>query len=233
MDGLPSRMGYDRGITTFSPDGRILQVEYARKTVNQGTPAVGIVYKDGVVLLAVKKIIDKLMVSKTIEKVSNIDSHIGVTMAGLIGDGRILIENAQKIAQQHKMTFDEPINTLKLVKDISNIKQSYTLYGGSRPFGISLLIAGVDEEPRLFVTEPSGIYFEYLATAIGEKSSEIQKELEKNYKPGMKKEQAVKLGVDVVKKAYSSDLTAENFEISVVNMETRNFERIDSDAFLK
>ena len=97
-------MGYDRTSIMFSPDGRLLQVEYAKKTVKQGTTAVGIVFKDGVLIVADKRIVEKLMVGKSIEKVFQVDDHLGATASGILSDGRILIERAQVIAQQHRIT---------------------------------------------------------------------------------------------------------------------------------
>lgn len=232
MDALQGRMGYDRAITVFSPDGRILQVEYARKTVSQGTPALGIVYKDGVALLAVKKVIDKLTVIDSIEKVSIIDDHIGVTSAGLIGDGRVLIEKAQQIAQKHKITYDDDIDVITLTRKICDHKQAYTQWGGSRPFGISLLIAGIDDYPHLLVTEPSGIYFEYKATAIGEKSNEIIKELEKDYKENMTQEQAVKLGLTILKRNVK-DVDIKTVDIGIINASDRKFRTLTKEEIKK
>jgi proteasome alpha subunit len=226
MEGLPSRMGYDRAITVFSPDGRILQVEYARKTVNQGTPAVGITYKNGVILIAVKKVLDKLTVIDSIEKVSMVDDHIGATMAGLIGDGRVLIERARQLAQRNRITYDEPIEVVNLVKEICNFKQQYTQYGGIRPFGISLLIAGIDESPKLFVTEPSGIYFEYLATAIGERSSDVMKYLEKHYKPNMSFADALKLGVNALKQALKSSFEEDKLDVGIIDRSMGGFKTL-------
>ncbi len=223
MEGLPSRMGYDRAITVFSPDGRILQVEYARKTVNQGTTAVGVTYNDGVLLIAIKKVLDKLTVVESIEKISVIDEHVGATMAGLISDGRVLIDKARQIAQRHKITYDEPIDIVNLVKEICNFKQQHTQYGGIRPFGISLLIAGLDGSPRLFVTEPSGIHFEYRATAIGERSQDVIKILEKNWKPGMTRAQALKLGVDSLKNVFKEGIEEDKLDIGVIDKELGKF----------
>lgn len=223
MEGLPSRMGYDRAITVFSPDGRILQVEYARKTVNNGTPAVGITFKDGVLLIAVKKVFDKLTVSESIEKISEVDDHIGATMAGLISDGRVLIEKARQIAQKHRITYDEPVDVVNIVKELCNFKQQHTQYGGIRPFGISLLIAGLDGSPRLFVTEPSGTYFEYRATAIGERSQEVIKALEKSWKPNLTKVQAIKLGVDALKSAFKTGLEEDKLDIGIIDRDMKKF----------
>src|SRR3989338_6044704 len=97
-------MGYDRTSTMFSPDGRLLQVEYAKKTVKQGTSAIGVVCKDGVVLVADKRIVEKLIVPESVEKVFQVDEHIGATASGIISDGRVLIERSQVLSQQHKIT---------------------------------------------------------------------------------------------------------------------------------
>ena len=133
-------MGYDRASITFSPDGRLLQVEYAKKTVRQGASALGIVCKDGVVLIADKRVTDKLVVSDSVEKTFQVDEHIAATATGLVMDGRILIERAQMVAQQHRIVFDSPIDLMSLVKEISNIKQSFTQYGGARPYYLAVLV---------------------------------------------------------------------------------------------
>ena len=188
-------MGYDRVSTMFSPDGRLLQVEYAKKTVRQGTSTLGIVCKDGVLLVADKRIIDKLIVGSSVEKVFQIDDHIAASASGILSDGRILIEKAQVLAQQHRVTYDEPIDVHSVVKDMCNLKQAYTQYGGARPFGVALLVAGVDGKAKLFVTDPTGIYFEYKATAIGEKEDEIKKILEKQYKETMNLDDGIKVAI--------------------------------------
>jgi len=128
-------MGYDRAITMFSPDGRLLQVEYAKKTVRQGSTAIGIVCTDGIILVTDKRIVDKLIVPESVEKIWKIDEHIGVTASGIISDGRVLIERAQVLAQQHKVTYDSPIDIISIVKDVANLKQWTTQSGGYRPFG--------------------------------------------------------------------------------------------------
>ncbi|MBW3012340.1 proteasome subunit alpha, partial [Candidatus Woesearchaeota archaeon] len=99
-------LGYDRAITMFSPDGRLLQVEYAKKTVKQGTTAIGIVCKDGVLLVADKRVMDPLMVVEGVEKIFPIDDHVAAALSGLVADGRVLVERAQVRAQQHRVTYD-------------------------------------------------------------------------------------------------------------------------------
>jgi len=123
-------MGYDRTSTMFSPDGRLLQVEYAKKAVKQGTAAIGLICKDGVILVADRRLIDKNVVPESVEKIYQVDDHIGATATGYLMDGRILIERAQLMAQQHRVTYDNVMDTKSLVKEICNVKQAFTQYGG-------------------------------------------------------------------------------------------------------
>ena len=194
-------MGYDRTSIMFSPDGRLLQVEYARKTVKQGTSVIGMVCRDGVLLIADKRVTDKLIVPESLEKVYEVDEHIGASATGILSDGRILIERSQVVAQQHKVTFDEPIDVLGIVKDICNLKQAYTQVGGARPFGVSILFAGVDKDgkQRLYLTDPTGIFFEFMATAIGEGDNEIKDILDKEYKESLNLEDGMKLAKGIKK----------------------------------
>src|SRR5210317_1458210 len=155
MQAMPHQlMGYDRAITMFSPDGRLLQVEYAKKTVKQGSTAIGMVCKDGVLFVTDKKILDPLIITSEVEKIWQIDNHIGVTASGILSDARILIERAQVNAQQHKVTYDSPIDVSSVVKEVCDLKQLTTQSGGLRPFGVSLLIGGIDESgAKLYLTD--------------------------------------------------------------------------------
>ena len=229
-------MGYDRGITTFSPDGRLLQVEYARKTVSQGTTAIGVVCNNSVILVADRRIIDPLIVVNSVEKVFQIDEHIAATMSGFISDGRILVEKGREEAQKHKITYGEKIDIMSLVKDISDFKQLYTQYAGTRPFGVSLLIAGVDERPRLFVTEPSGIFFEYHATAIGEGSKVANEYLKKHYKEGVSTEQGIELAVNALKKFLAGKFDKERIEAAIISTDAKTFRKLkfsDLERYIK
>ncbi len=226
-------MGYDRTSTMFSPDGRLLQVEYAKKTVKQGSAVIGIICKNGVLLVADKRIAEKLIIPSSVEKIFQVDDHIGATATGLVMDGRVLIERAQLIAQQHKVTYDEPIDPLDLVKEISDVKQAYTQYGGARPFGVSILFAGIKEGPQLFVTDPTGIYFEYKATAIGEGEEEIKEILEKRYKETMSMDEALKLGIMALKKVLGKDYHVERIDGSYISSEDKKFKRISRDRIAK
>ena len=182
------------------------------------------VCKDGVILISDKRIISKLVVSKSIEKLFQIDEHIGAAVSGLVSDGRILFERAQIKAQQHKVTYDEPIDIQSLVKDICNVKQAYSQYGGARPFGVSLLFAGIDEDgAKLFATEPSGIFFQYNAAAIGEGETEIMDALEKEYKDNLTMEQGFALAISIFKKVLQKEFDINRFCASYIALKDKKY----------
>jgi len=227
-------MGYDRAITMFSPDGRLLQVEYAKKTVKQGTTAIAMVCSDGVLLVADKRLMDPLMVVEGVEKTFQIDDHIAAAVSGLVSDGRVLIERAQVKAQQHKVTYDAPIDIISIVKDICDLKQLCTQSGGLRPFGVSLLVIGIDADGRkLFVTEPSGIYFQYNAAVIGEGELEIDEELRKAYKPTLTINEGVKVCIAALKKFLGKEFNLDRIEVAHVRSDTKKFKKLTKDELKK
>jgi len=226
-------MGYDRTSTMFSPDGRLLQVEYAKKAVRQGTTAIGIVCRDGVLMVADRRITEKLMVTKSAEKVFQVDDHITAASAGFMMDGRVLIEKAQLLAQQHRVTNDEPIEMIELVKEIADMKQFYTQYGGARPFGVSILFAGVDDKPRLYVTDPTGIFFEYKATAIGEDETEIKNILNKEYRETLSIEDGIKLAIKALKRVLKKDFNLERIDGAYITEKEKKFTKIDKSKLAK
>ena len=215
-------MGYDRAITMFSPDGRLLQVEYAKKTVRQGSTAMGLVCKEGVVLVTDKRIVDSLVVSESVEKIFQIDDHIAATAAGILSDARVLVERAQLRAQQNRVTFDYAIDILTIVKDICNLKQICTQSGGLRPFGVSLLIAGIDDTgAKLFETDPTVIYFQYKATVIGEGEPEIEEFLKKEYRDNLSLNDAIKLGMRALYRFIEKDFTYDRIDAAYIGNDTK------------
>ena len=228
------KMGYDRSITMFSPDGRLLQVEYAKKTVRQGSTAIGIVCKDGVVLVSDKRITSPLIVPESIEKMFRIDDHIAATAAGIISDARVLVDRTQLKAQQHAVTYDSRIDVLSIVKDICDLKQICTQSAGLRPFGVSMLVCGVEEDGsiKLFVTEPYGLYFQYKAAVIGEGESEIDPILQKRYKPTMNVEEGVRLGLNALKEFLKSDFNFDRVDAVIIRQDTKRYTKL-TDGELK
>ena len=206
MQVIPNQaMGYDRAITVFSPDGRILQVEYAKKAIDSGSLIIGVTCKDGVVLAADTHRFDPLIVKESLSKVEKVNDNIIITSAGYIGDARVLLKKARVKAQNHKMTYGEELSGEALARYLSDICQSYTQYGGIRPFGVSFLLGDVTDGPPLFATEPAGIFFQYKAKAIGNGAMEANKFLEKSWKPGLSIEQ----GADLAKKVFKKVLGKE------------------------
>ncbi|MFH1400490.1 MAG: archaeal proteasome endopeptidase complex subunit alpha [Nanoarchaeota archaeon] len=223
-------MGYDRAITMFSPDGRLLQVEYAKKTVRLGNAAIGMVCKDGVLLVADKRIVDKLVVPEAVEKIFQIDDHIMATAAGILSDARVLVERAQLKAQQYQVTYDSPVDTLSIVKDLCNLKQICTQSGGLRPFGVSLLIAGIDEDGvKLFETDPTGIYNQFKATSIGEGETAIDEILHKEYRDTLTIEQGLALAIKALKAAIDTKLTAERVDAAYIKEGENKMEKVSKD----
>jgi len=226
-------MGYDRTSIMFSPDGRLLQVEYAKKTVKQGTTAMGMVCKDGVLLLADKRISEPLIMPDSIEKVSPVDDHIGATASGIVSDGRILIDIGRTIAQKHRVTYDSPIDVLSLVKNICDIKQYYTQVGGARPFGVSLLFAGVNDNNELYVTDPTGIFFQYKATAIGDKDEEIKDLLNKQYKENIDLNSGLKLALSILRKVQGKNFDIKRIDAAVIKSSDKKFNKLSASDLSK
>lgn len=210
-------MGYDRTATMFSPDGRLLQVEYAEKTIRLGSASLGISCKDGVVIIADRRTKDKLIVEESANKVYEIDEHIMASAAGILSDARVLIEKAQVVAQQNRVTYDSGIDVESVTKEISSMKQMSTQYGGLRPFGVAVMVAGVDDSiQKLYVSDVTGNYYEYKATAIGENDEKIKKELREKYKESLTVKEGVKVGLDIFKKIAGKSFDLERFDVGII-----------------
>jgi len=223
------QMGYDRAITIFSPDGRLYQVEYAREAVKRGATAIGIKTKEGVVVLADRRVGSKLLEADTIEKIYKVDEHICVATSGLVADARVLVDRARLEAQINRLTYDEPISVKELARKICDFKQQYTQYGGVRPFGVSLLMAGVDKVPKLFETDPSGALLEYRATAIGAGRNAVMSYFEENYRDNLTIDEAIVMGLVAMGKAIESQISVEGVEIGVIKVEDKTFRLIEGD----
>ena len=222
---MKPQMAYDRAITVFSPDGRLFQVEYAREAVKRGTTTVGLKFKNGVALIVDKRITSRLIEPASIEKIFRIDEHIGCATSGLVADARALVERARVEAQVNRITYGKKIQVKALTRKLCDFKQTYTQYGGVRPFGTALLIGGVDNTGiRLFATDPSGAMMEYKATAEGEGRDLAIEYFEKNYKEGMSMNDAIKMGIEAIK--YAKKVKKIEAEIAVIDKRKFRFKKI-------
>jgi proteasome alpha subunit len=223
-------MGYDRAITVFSPDGRLYQVEYAREAVKRGTTAVGIKAKDGVVLIVDKRVSSKLLEPSSIEKIFKIDEHIGVASSGLVGDARALVDRARVECQINRVSYDEQIEVEALAKKLCDHMQTLTQYGGIRPYGTALLIAGVsDGECRLFETDPSGTLLEYRATGIGIGRPAAMKVFEEEYTQEMEVKDVILLGLKALHSATEGKFDVDTVEIGVIGKEKAVFRKMTKE----
>lgn len=225
------QMGYDRAIAVFSPEGRMYQVEYARKAVEKATTALGVVFAGGV-LLAAAKILQKLLVPESVEKISKVDEHIAVASCGILADARSIVDFARVRAQVNKITFDEPVETYALVKDIADREQRFTQMGGIRPYGIGLLIGGVNHEPTLFETDPSGTMRQWRAHAIGRGSKDSRKILVEEHSDKLTKEKAIDLALRALKEGEKK-LTSRSLELVTIEKRMKVYTRPEIKELIK
>eukprot|EP00099_Drosophila_melanogaster_P023206 NP_650910.1 proteasome alpha4 subunit, Testis-specific 1 [Drosophila melanogaster] len=174
---------YGRALTIFSPDGHLLQVEYAQEAVRKGSTAVGVRGANCVVLGVEKSSVSEMQEDRTVRKISMLDRHVALAFAGLTADARILINRGQVECQSHRLNFENQVTLEYITRYLAQLKQKYTQCNGRRPFGISCLIGGIDADgsARLFHTEPSGIFHEYKATATGRWANTVREFFEKAY----------------------------------------------------
>ncbi len=237
IDMQHQQMGYDRAATMFSPEGLLLQVDYAEKAVRLGSASVAMKCKDGVFILADKRTEDNLIVKESASKIYEIDSHIISSVSGIVSDARVLIEKAQILAQQNRLTYDSAIEPELIIKEISSIKQQFTQYGGARPFGVAVMIAGIlDGEGRVYSSDVTGNYFEYYANAIGENDSKIKELLREKYKKDLTIKQGLKTVLDIFKEIKGDKFNLDFFEFSFISEKEEKIQKIEGkkiSEFLK
>lgn len=221
---------YDRAITIFSPEGRLYQVEYALELVKRGAPIVGVSSPAGVVVAANETPESVLEDAEYFRKIFQLDEHVCVAIAGLSSDARVLINQARVFCQSNRLLYDEVIDVEILTRRIGDISQIYTQHAGVRPFGVSTIIAGVDDTGcRVMTTDPSGSYRGYRAVAVGRKSDDANKLLEEKYKGGMSLDEAVKLAVEAVKIASDGAMSSSNIKVAVIPADTKVFRRLSDE----
>lgn len=218
-----TRSEYDRGVNTFSPEGRLFQVEYAIEAIKLGSTAIGIQTNESVILAVEKRITSPLMEPTTIEKVVEIDKHIGCAVSGLTADARTMIEEARLVAQNHWFVYNENMSVESVAQSVSNLA---ILFGDSdddsgvamsRPYGVAILFAGIDEKgPQLYHMDPSGTFVQFDAKAIGSGSEGAQQSLKEAYHKSMTRDEALKSALSILKQVMEEKLSSTNVEVGEV-----------------
>ncbi len=227
-------MGYDRAATMFSPDGHLLQVEYAEKTVKLGSNSIGLVCKDGVALIADKRIRDKLIAPESAVKVFEIDDHVMASAAGIASDARVLIDKSRLIAQQHRVSYNSPIEPISVIQMIADNKQMYTQYGGARPYGVAMMVAGVSKnKPHLYTSDITGNFFAYRANAIGENDEQIKEELRKDFSESMSMDDGVKFAMKIFKEILGKNFDVSRFDVAMIPSKDGKIIRLASEDLKK
>lgn len=217
-----TRSEYDRGVNTFSPEGRLFQVEYAIEAIKLGSTAIGIQTSEGVVLAVEKRITSPLIEPSSIQKVFEIDTKLGCAMSGLIADSKTMVDRARVEAQNHWFMYDEQMGVESVTKAISNLALQFGEEDSepgsmSRPFGVALLFAGYDDKgPQLYHLDPSGTYVKCCAKSIGSASEGAQSSLEEQYHKTMTLKEALKVILEILKQVMEEKLTSTNVEVATV-----------------
>ena len=208
---------YDKSLSIFSPEGTLSQVEYALEAVKKGGLSIGMIGKKCIVMAAERKAVPKLQDQRTIRKINRIDSHIAMTFAGIIADSRSLSDYARLQSQSIRYSLDIPPTVDNIAKQIAFKMQEYTQKSGVRPFGLSCIIAGFDEgkeDPKLYLTDPSGQVTMWKAGAIGKNSDKVLGILEEKYKDNMSEDEALKCTIDAMLKYVEAG--SKNMEVAII-----------------
>src|SRR6056297_494218 len=230
MQGQSQQQAYDRGITIFSPDGRLYQVEYAREAVKRGTASVGLRTSDGVVLAANRRVSSPLMERSSVEKIHKADDHVGVASAGHVADARQLVDLARPRAQGEQLRYGQQIGVETLTRSITDHIQEYTQTGGARPFGVALLVGGIEDgEPKLFETDPSGTDYEWQAAAVGGDRDVIQGYLEDNYQSDLDIDGGIELAVSALSEPEDEVVAAEDVDVATITTDDESFSSVAED----
>ena len=229
--------GYDRAITVFSPEGRLFQVEYALETVKRGTLSIGIVMDEGAVL-AVEEQIGQFQDEEFTRKIFVLDDNLGAALSGYVPDGRILIDYSREICQFHKLLYGENASVEYVARRIGDVKQAFTQQAGVRPFGVSIIFAGVDLDrvPRMFVTDPSGSYVKYYVAAIGNRSESALSFISQHYSKEMSMEEAKLLAAAAIKRVSltpEKELKIRFLEVPVSDMKAKLLSVKESTKYLE
>jgi len=225
--------GYDMTPTMYSPDGRIYQVEYAIETVKRGALAIGVLSKEGVIM-AVEEKPRILQTANVTQKIFQVDYHIGVAAAGYIPDARVQVDNARFFSQGNRMTYDESVEVATVAKHLADQAHQFTQYGGVRPNGVSMIIAGIDQKGEsIYVTDPSGTYVQFAAVAIGAGSDEVNEFLEKHYNADMGLDDAASLAIAAINLKAETKEGINHIKMAKITSKEKVFEKVSETDLQK
>jgi len=233
-----SRSDYDRGVNTFSPEGRLFQVEYAIEAIKLGSTAIGICTKEGVVLAVEKRLTSPLIDPSSIEKIMEIDEHMGCAMSGLTADARTLIDHARVEAQAHWFNYNERMPVESNVHSIADLALDFADDEREdkkrvmfRPFGVALLVGGYDpvDGPVLFNTDPSGTFTKYMAASIGSAQEGSTNLLQEQYNKDMTFKEAETLALTTLRSVMEEKVSSINIEVATVLASTKKFRLYSKD----
>ncbi|KAL6749261.1 20S proteasome alpha subunit G [Haematococcus lacustris] len=219
MSGIGT--GYDLSATTFSPDGKIFQTEYAQKAIDNGSTVVGLKVKDGVVLGVEKLIVSKLLVEGSNRRLHAVDRHAGAAVSGLAPDGRMIVNRAVEEAAAYKRFYGDLIPGHVLAERVASYMHLFNLYWSFRPFGCTMLLSAYDKSgPQLYAIEPSGACVRYFGTAVGKGRQAARNEIEKLKLEEMSAREAVKEVAKILHKVHDEDSKPFELELSWIAEET-------------
>ncbi|XP_049366218.1 proteasome subunit alpha type-2-B-like [Solanum verrucosum] len=207
---------YSFSLTTFSPSGKLVQIEHALTAVGSGQTSLGIKASNGVVIATEKKLPSILVDEASVQKIQTLTPNIGVVYSGMGPDSRVLVRKSRKSAEQYYRLYKESIPVTQLVRETAAVMQEFTQSGGVRPFGVSLLVAGFDDKgPQLYQVDPSGSYFSW-NSAMGKNVSNAKTFLEKRYTEEMELDDAVHTAILTLKEGFEGQISAKNIEIGII-----------------
>lgn len=235
-----TRSEYDRGVNTFSPEGRLFQVEYAIEAIKLGSTAIGMQSKDGVVLAVEKRVQSSLMVPTVTDKIVEIETHVGCASSGLMADSRTMVDRARVAALNHWFLYNEKMSVESITQSVSNLAIQFGDSDSdgqamSRPFGVALLFAGYDPKLgfQLFHMDPSGTYVQCNAKAIGSGCEGAQQSLEEAFHKSITIEESIKVLLNILHQVMEDKVNSGNIEIATVTKEGYHmFSKTEIEALL-